>query len=103
MTASAWPPGVTPIAVGDLKRLGIGPDNQLYWDGQPVEIRRKLALTWPQSILAALAAVATILSGVNNTAVYLCGRDIHVLGCPAPAVAVVAHPAEPAVQAPAGR
>ena len=79
-----WPANVKPITVRDLKRLGIGLDNQLYWDGRAVEIRRKLKLTWPQTILAVLAALATIATGVNNLSVFLCGRDIHVLGCPSP-------------------
>ncbi len=82
MSGSGWPDDVKPITVGDLKRLGLGPDNQLFWDGRAVEIRRKLSLTWPQSILATLAAVATIMTGLNNASVYLCARDIHILGCP---------------------
>ena len=80
-----WPENVKPIGVGDLRRLGIDGDNRLYWDGKRVEVRRTLVLTLPQKIiagLAILASLATIATGLNNFSVYLCGRDIHWLGCP---------------------
>ena len=44
MTEPGAPLDLKPISINDLKRLGIGPDNQLYWDGRAVEVRRKLAL-----------------------------------------------------------
>lgn len=90
-----WPANIKPIGVGDLRRLGIDGDNQLYWDGKRVEARRTLVLTIPQKIIAALAilaSLATIATGLNNLSVFLCGRDRHWLGCPVlptvPAVAV---------------
>jgi hypothetical protein len=82
-----WPPGVKQIGVGDLRRLGLDAENQLYWGGKRVEVRRTLVLTLPQKLFAALAvlaSLATIATGVNNFSVFLCARDVHWLGCPAP-------------------
>lgn len=86
-----WPPGVEPIGVDDLDRLGIGADDQLFWDGRRVEVRRLLDLTRPQKLIAALVTVFAILSGLggfvtgfNNASIFLCARDIHWLTCPPP-------------------
>ncbi|HVY17425.1 MAG TPA: hypothetical protein VHB27_19540 [Rhodopila sp.] len=84
-----WPDGVEPVGVEDLNRLGIDSRNQLYWDGQRIEIRRVLELTRLQKWFAAMAAVvgllaglSTIATGLNNASVFLCARQIAVLGCP---------------------
>ncbi len=82
-----WPAGVKEIGVGDLRRLGLDGDNQLYWDGRRVEVRRTLVLTWPQrliAVLAVLASLATIATGLNNLSLFLCARGYHWLGCPLP-------------------
>ncbi len=75
----------------DLDRLGIGTDDQLFWDGRRVEVRRMLDLTRPQKLIAALVTVFAILSGLggfvtgfNNASIFLCARDIHWLTCPPP-------------------
>ena len=81
-----WPDGVTPIGIEDLGRIGINADNELFWDGRRVEIRRTLVLTAPQkavAVLAVMATLATIATGLNNATVFLCARDIHWLSCPA--------------------
>ncbi len=80
---AGWPPGVQPMVVQDLERLGTDKDNRLYWDGKLV--RMPLTLTTPQSVLAvlaALASIATIFTGLNNASIFLCARDVHWLGCP---------------------
>lgn len=76
------------MVVQDLERLGTDKDNRLYWDGKLV--RMPFTLTTPQSILAllaALASIATIFTGLNNASLFLCARDIHWLGCPPAQVA----------------
>lgn len=83
-----WPRDVSPITVGDLKRLGIDGGNALYWDGKRVEVRTKLRLTRAQQVLALVVSMFAILgglggflSGVQNLSLFLCARGVHVLGC----------------------
>ena len=79
-----WPPGVEPMVLQDLERLGTDKTNRLYWDGKLV--RTPLVLTTPQNVLAvlaALASIATVITGMNNAAVFLCARNIDWLSCPA--------------------
>jgi hypothetical protein len=45
-----WPNGVRPTLVPDLKRLGINDQNESFWDGRHVEIRRSLTLTRFQKV-----------------------------------------------------
>jgi hypothetical protein len=86
-----WPDGVHPIGIEDLERIGINADNELFWDGRRIEIRRPLILTWPQKLLAIVVTVFAVLgglgalvSGVKDGAEYLCAREIHWLSCPPP-------------------
>lgn len=87
-TPSRWPPGVKPMVVQDLERLGTDKDNRLYWDGKLV--RMPFTLTTPQAVLAflaALASIATIFTGLNNASIFLCARGVHWLSCPSIQVA----------------
>jgi hypothetical protein len=86
-----WPNGVRPILVPDLKRLGINEQNELFWDGRHVEIRRPLTLTRFQKFItiivtfcAVLGALGGFVTGFNNASVYLCARHVTFLTCPAP-------------------
>jgi hypothetical protein len=82
-----WPKDVEPMVLQDLNRLGTDSRNQLFWDGKLV--RTRLTLTFPQTviaILAAIASLATIFTELNNASIYLCGRGVTLLGCPAPVV-----------------
>ncbi|MBV9812951.1 MAG: hypothetical protein JO326_09365 [Acetobacteraceae bacterium] len=81
-----WPEGVEPISLEGLERLGINGRDELFWDGRRLITRRQIDFTgWQRvlAVLAALASIASIATGLNNAATYLCGRDIHWLGCPA--------------------
>lgn len=87
--AADWPPGVGPIGVDDLRRLGINRANELFWDGRRVEIKRTLVLTGFQKGVAVVVTLCAILgglggfaTGINNASVYLCARNVHWLGCP---------------------
>ena len=93
-----WPPGVTPIGIEDLDKLGLNPRNQLFWDGKRIEVRNRLDLTRLQktfavivSVFAVLGAMGGFVTGLNNASVFLCARDIHWLSCPVQAGA--SHPA----------
>ena len=86
-----WPNGVRPIQVPDLKRLGINEQNELFWDGRHVEIRRSLTLTRFQKFItiivtfcAVLGALGGFVTGFNNASVFLCARHVTFLTCPAP-------------------
>jgi len=88
--APDWPAGVHALSGEGLLLLGLDSKGQLYWDGKPIEVRRRLDLTWRQKALAAATATALILSGLNglvqaiNTATdYGCKRDWWSQACPA--------------------
>jgi hypothetical protein len=85
----AWPEGVREIRIGDLKKLWIDGDRQLFWDGQQIEIRRPLILTGAQklaavlvTLFAVLGGVGGLLSGMTASADFLCARHLHWLSCP---------------------
>ena len=78
-----WPKDVEPILLEELGKLGVNSRNELFWDGKRVSTR--LELTWPQKLLAVLAAIAslaTVATGLNNASVFLCARGITWLSCP---------------------
>jgi len=56
----------------DLTRLSIDNDGRLYWDGKPVEVRRRLMMSRQQvigaSIIAFFIVVAAIASAIQATA-----------------------------------
>jgi hypothetical protein len=88
---ASWPHGVQPIRIGDLKRLGIDSERQLYWDGRAVEIRRPLDLTKLQKLFAIVVAIFAVLGGIggfatgfNDASVFLCARGHDFLSCPLP-------------------
>jgi len=55
-----WPEGVRTISISGLDFLGVHErTGSLYWDGQPIEIKRRLDLRWYELLLAVLAAVGT--------------------------------------------
>ena len=78
-----WPKDVHRLDVEGLEKLGANSRNELFWDGKRLVTR--LHLTWPQRViafLAAIASLATIATGLNNASIFLCGRGIGWLGCP---------------------
>lgn len=86
-----WPDGVAPVGVEDLDRLGIDAQDQLFWDGRRIEIRRRLDLTRLQKLAAILVTLFAVLggiggffSGATDAAAFLCARHLHWLSCPLP-------------------
>ena len=63
---------VHPVSAMDLTRLSIDNDGRLYWDGKPVEVRRRLMLSRGQvigaSVIAFFILVAAIGSAIQATA-----------------------------------
>ena len=82
--------------------LGIDEANRPYWDGQPIEIRRRLELTFWQMFLAwvAAAAVVVVAIGVMVLAInagYDLGCKLHRWSCSLPVEEVPPQPAPSAV------
>ncbi|MBV9786306.1 MAG: hypothetical protein JO264_21095 [Acidisphaera sp.] len=101
---AGWPDDVEPLSIEEFEKLGINARSELFWDGHRLITRSKFYLTLPQTLLAFLAAVAsiaTVATGLNNAAVFLCARDVHWLGCPAPSAALRPLPAPQPTPTPA--
>jgi hypothetical protein len=84
-----WPEGVARVSLEDLRRLGIDPKNQLFWDGRRVEVRNTLILTGFQKAVTVIVTVCAVLgglggfvTGLNNGSAFLCARGLHWLSCP---------------------
>ncbi|MEA3025092.1 MAG: hypothetical protein QOF91_377 [Alphaproteobacteria bacterium] len=60
------------VDMTDLSRLSIDRDGRLYWDGKPVEIRRRISMSRAQvigaSIVAAFVAIGAIGSAIQGAA-----------------------------------
>jgi hypothetical protein len=98
-TPAGWPHGVKRVAVEDLRHLGINDNNELFWDGRRVEIRRPLVLTGFQkfvtavvTIFAVLGGIGGFVTGISNGSVFLCARGVQILSCPVPTDAKLAVP-----------
>jgi hypothetical protein len=54
----------------DLSRLSIDSDGRLYWDGKPVEVRRRISMSRAQvvgaGIVAAFVAIGAIASAIQG-------------------------------------
>jgi hypothetical protein len=49
----------------DLSRLSIDNNGHLYWDGKPVEVRRRVALSGAQILAATIIGLFVILGGIG--------------------------------------
>jgi hypothetical protein len=67
---------ITPIEQADLSRLSIDSDGRLYWDGKPVEVRRRILMSRAQ-IIGASVIGAFVIVGALGAAVQgsLAARD----------------------------
>ena len=56
-----WPPNVWNIGLDRLDYLGVDEKGALYWDGQPIEMKRSIILTgWQKGWAAAVSASAVV-------------------------------------------
>ena len=55
----------------DLSRLSIDRDGRLYWDGKPVEVRRRISMSRAQivgaSIVAAFVVIGALGAAIQGT------------------------------------
>jgi hypothetical protein len=65
---SKWPPKVRPISYDELDGLGVDDNGLLHWDGKPVEVGRRIDLTWTQTIIAIAVAVFTAIGALGALA-----------------------------------
>jgi len=59
---------IHPLATADLTRLAIDDDGKLYWDGKPVEVRRRLSLSPEQLMAAGIVAVFLVVGAIGAAA-----------------------------------
>jgi len=89
-----------PIAAMDLSRISLDNNGRLFWDGKPVVVRRRLALSGWQKfaawvitlaiIVIALSASVFAAIGAHN---WMCGAKWTSSYCPAPPPAPAPRPA----------
>lgn len=61
---SAWPVGVRPISVDEMEALGIDANAMIYWNGQPIQVRKRLELRSWELAIAVVATLATVIQAV---------------------------------------
>ena len=59
-----WPPNVWYLGVDRLDLLGFDEDGQLYWDGEPVEIKKRLSLTFWEKVGAVLITISAVAGAI---------------------------------------
>jgi hypothetical protein len=89
--APGWPQNVKAITLPDLNLLGIDDENRLYWNGHPVEIRRRLDLTfwqkvgaWVTGLAIVIGAIGSVGLGVNAGFDFACKLQWFSTNCPKP-------------------
>lgn len=92
-TPPHWPRGVRLISIDAFGRMGVDENTgELYWDGKPVEMRRRLDLTRSERWFALIVGAFTILGSIGAVAQgwaaahqWACSTSIVQRGCPPPA------------------
>lgn len=56
---------VHPVGMMDLSRLSIDNDGRLYWDGKPVEVRRRIMLSRAQAIGLGVIGAFVIMGALS--------------------------------------
>jgi hypothetical protein len=63
---SEWPAGVETISLDGLDRLGVDAQNQLYWDGKPLEVKQSLSFTGWQKVWAGVVSFTIVIGGLGS-------------------------------------
>jgi len=60
---------VHPVDMTDLSRLSIDRDGRLYWDGKPVEVRRRISMSGAQVVGASIVAAFVVIGALASAIV----------------------------------
>jgi hypothetical protein len=103
-----WPQDVQGISMEGLGLLGLDRRTQLYWDGRPIVIRRRLSLSpWQKlaTVIIALGGLGAVAQGIDSGHNFGCKLQLWTIGCGAitasAEVAPIAPPTTPQAAAPA--
>jgi hypothetical protein len=55
-----------PVDMTDLSRLSIDRDGRLYWDGKPVEVRRRISMSRAQVIVTSIVAAFIVIGAMAS-------------------------------------
>lgn len=67
-----WPADVWSIGLDRVDLLGVDLDGHLYWNGQPLEIRKSVDLSFWQKLGAIILTVSTALAaGAASVSAYV--------------------------------
>ena len=58
-----------PVDMTDLSRLSIDRDGRLYWDGKPVEVRRRISMSRAQVVGASIVAAFVVIGALASAVV----------------------------------
>lgn len=78
----------------DLTRLSIDNDGRLYWDGKPVEVRRRLMMSRGQILGVSLIAVFIVVGAISS--VLQATATVHEWSCRIGLATQCTAPADPA-------
>jgi len=86
---SQWPAGIRQISVKQMGYMGVDDAGTLYWDGKPIEVRKRLDLTRGERVFAVLVGLFTIAGSVGAVAQgwaaahqWSCQTGVVKVGCP---------------------
>ncbi len=54
------------VSAADLSRLSVDGDGHLYWDGNPIEVTRRLTMSRGQAAAASLIAFVIVIGAVGS-------------------------------------
>lgn len=86
---SHWPPGIRPLGIAELDLIGTDGKGGLYWDGKPIEVRRRLDLSRGERLFALVVGFFTIAGSIGAVAQgwaaahqWSCQTGLVKIGCP---------------------
>ena len=63
-TNPRWDSKINPISLQGTTLLGMDEENNLYWDGKLIEVRKKFSLNTFERLLAVIGIIAALASAI---------------------------------------